>query len=805
MNPISRERVALAVMNSKPHRRCGMRLLFVALFPWALLASVLLPESTSAATETVKLQPAVRSAQVGQRIGTSGDAAIIGSNGAGAYIYRYDGTQWVEEALLTPSDGSGGNLGFAVDISGDVAVVTRRNHCANCPGAYIFRYDGSQWNEEAALVSPTAQDDFFGWKASITDDVIVVTAVNDDEAASNAGAAYVFRFDGTSWNPEAKLLASDADAGDVFGLSVTSATNRIVVGSHPGERVGAVYVYDFDGTNWNETTKLVAPNPQEYDDFGSATALDGNTLAVGAPAIGSCTQGASCRPGAVHVFTRNGASWTHALKLVPASVAADVAFGFGYDVDVAGNVLIAGSSGGFVGSQGGTEAHVYRFDGAQWFQEARLTASDPGSDNSQGRSFGFAVHLTADSALVGRPEGTDGGAVYAYASRCNDSLDNDGDGFVDLVDPGCNDMGDLSEQTDLLVCDDGLDNDGDGLADGADPGCSNLNDPSERDPSLTCDNGLDDDGDGLVDQDDPGCISPADVSEREAGLLCDNGLDDDGDGLADFPADPGCATPSSPTENPACDDLADNDGDGLVDYPQDDGCFAAFDPTEVVGLDLVPGSGCDVTWIGAGQGVPPGAILQGGTPAQGDPWFAFESNVVGLALSSTAPLSGVGTFPGDNLTVLLGGFPQGVFLLSGGGPARFFLWFSSISHGDSLACSGGSGPVTFLSGVPPDFDADEWIDDADNCSASPNGPRHWPSLQTDTDADDFGNACDCDFDNDGACSIADFNLFLPDFMSSTDSGMGTDMDQDGAVGIGDFNLFLPGFQTGAPGPSGLVP
>ena len=77
--------------------------------------------------------------------------------------------------------------------------------------------------------------------------------------------------------------------------------------------------------------------------------------------------------------------------------------------------------------------------------------------------------------------------------------------------------------------------------------------------------------------------------------------------------------------------------------------------------------------------------------------------------------------------------------------------------------------------------------------------------QRDTDDDGFGNVCDCDFDNNGTCTITDFNVFLPDFTSATDSGTGTDMDGDGSVGIADFNLFLPGFQAGAPGPSGLAP
>ncbi len=61
-----------------------------------------------------------------------------------------------------------------------------------------------------------------------------------------------------------------------------------------------------------------------------------------------------------------------------------------------------------------------------------------------------------------------------------------------------------------------------------------------------------------------------------------------------------------------------------------------------------------------------------------------------------------------------------------------------------------------------------------------------------------GNACDGDFDDDGFVSIADFNLFLPDFHQG--QGNATDMDDDGVVSIADFNRFLPQFQQGQPGP-----
>ncbi|MCX5737641.1 MAG: hypothetical protein NTZ61_03945, partial [Proteobacteria bacterium] len=80
--------------------------------------------------------------------------------------------------------------------------------------------------------------------------------------------------------------------------------------------------------------------------------------------------------------------------------------------------------------------------------------------------------------------------------------DNDGDGLVDLSDPGCVDATDASENASTPGCDDGIDNDADGLIDMTDFGCpfpeATLEDPP-------CNDDLDNDGDGLVDFADPEC------------------------------------------------------------------------------------------------------------------------------------------------------------------------------------------------------------------------------------------------------------------------------------------------------------
>ena len=91
--------------------------------------------------------------------------------------------------------------------------------------------------------------------------------------------------------------------------------------------------------------------------------------------------------------------------------------------------------------------------------------------------------------------------------------------------------------TSLSACSDGIDDDGDGLVDLADPGCYDANDPFETNALAACDDGFDNDGDGLVDwPNDPGCQTPTSLQEDPP---CDDGVDNDGDGAIDWDGGPG--------------------------------------------------------------------------------------------------------------------------------------------------------------------------------------------------------------------------------------------------------------------------
>jgi hypothetical protein len=157
--------------------------------------------------------------------------------------------------------------------------------------------------------------------------------------------------------------------------------------------------------------------------------------------------------------------------------------------------------------------------------EAIVATGDSGGPvfTEGGPGFELAGILFAYYAHVGQPGSTalfDNGSFAADLSwyrpqiltvsaerACGDGGDDDGDGLVDVADPGCLDAADAFETNALAVCDDGFDSDGDGLVDWPDdPGCRNLQALYEN---PQCDDGLDNDADGKIDWDGgPGAATP---------------------------------------------------------------------------------------------------------------------------------------------------------------------------------------------------------------------------------------------------------------------------------------------------------
>ncbi len=267
--------------------------------------------------------------------------------------------------------------------------------------AYIFTEGAGGWASSATLAASDGLPyDLFGLATDLQGDIAVVGAPAADDLGAYSGAAYVFRFDGVTWVEEAKLLASDGGADHSFGSAVAVDGDTIVVGAFYapvlGVLSGAAYVFRFDGISWVEESKLTANDPQIFDQFGSTASISGDDVLIGSPGRTDLAQSA----GAAYLFHYDGVDWTQEIKLT-ASDAGDGDF-FGFSVDLDGDVAVVGAIENCIcsvppGPLGTGAAYIFRDDGVTWNEEMKLTPS--GGQLEQW--FGNSVSISGDTAIVG--------------------------------------------------------------------------------------------------------------------------------------------------------------------------------------------------------------------------------------------------------------------------------------------------------------------------------------------------------------------------------------------------------------------
>ncbi|WP_123521307.1 FG-GAP repeat protein, partial [Pseudofulvimonas gallinarii] len=238
-------------------------------------------------------------ALVGARFEATG-----GTEAGAAYVFVRGSGNWSQQAKLVAVDAEAYDwFGWSVALDGDTALVGapyEGDGGSAAGAAYVYVRSGGSWSQQAKLVAGDAQaGDQFGLSVALDGDTALVGAYGE---SAFAGAAYVYVHSGGIWSQQAKLVAGDAQAGDWFGWSVALDGDTVLVGApyedDGGTEAGAAYVYVRGGVNWIQQAKLVAGDPQAYDVFGLSVALDGDTVLVGA--YGEDDGGADT--GAAYVF-----------------------------------------------------------------------------------------------------------------------------------------------------------------------------------------------------------------------------------------------------------------------------------------------------------------------------------------------------------------------------------------------------------------------------------------------------------------------------------------------------------------------
>ncbi|MDC0598317.1 FG-GAP repeat protein [Gammaproteobacteria bacterium] len=287
-------------------------------------------------------------------------------------------------------------------------------------------------------------DDDFGESLSLSGDgsTLAVGAFLEDSAATGvdgdqtdntanaSGAVYVFSRSGAVWVQQAYLKASNSEANDQFGLSLSLSTdgNILAVAARAEDSVatgvngdetdnsasgsGAVYVFSRSGAVWAQQAYLKASNAEEFDQFGISLSLsgDGSTLAVGAHredgaatgVDGDETDNSADSSGAVYVFSRSGVVWAQQAYLKASNTEINDFFGLSLSLSSDGNTLAVGANGedssatGVGGDETDNSASrsgaVYLFSrsGAAWSQQTYLKSSNTEAEDFFGRNLSLS-------------------------------------------------------------------------------------------------------------------------------------------------------------------------------------------------------------------------------------------------------------------------------------------------------------------------------------------------------------------------------------------------------------------------------
>ena len=200
--------------------------------------------------------------------------------------------------------------------------------------------------------------------------------------------------------------------------------------STTGPVSGSVHVFEKVDGEWptTEDYKLLASDGEQDDIFGSAIAVEGETVIVGAP----WSDDVPFTSGSAYVFELIDGVWTETDKLTASDAVADA--WFGASISISGDSLVVGAQGDSeIGTASGAAYVFERIDGT-WTETAKLLASD-GVDED---AFGSSVSVSGGTVLVGSrlddDNGMNSGSLYVFEIGCACPADVNGDGQLNVLD-----------------------------------------------------------------------------------------------------------------------------------------------------------------------------------------------------------------------------------------------------------------------------------------------------------------------------------------------------------------------------------
>jgi hypothetical protein len=422
--------------------------------------------------------------------------------------YRVDVPLWTQRIEITPDAVNsdievtiaetryrGEPIAFDLDLGQNTVEVTTLAENGEQRSYVVDIYRASRVVEEAyGKADAPAENAHMGYSMSLDGDLLAVGApnqqsfapgINGDEGnfeAPQSGAVYIFSRDETGWKQEAFIKPENSEEQDLFGYALALHENRLVVGapweqsSSPGvdadpddndsPQAGAVYVFERDGSSWEQVNYIKSHDPRQGDNFGHAVSIQrdgelaGQRLVVGAYQDTNSAVGVNPgsrnedmpASGAAYVFELRDGGWTQTAYIKASN--ADPGDLFGSSIDISNDVLVVGAikeqsdARGLDGDQNNDDlifagaSYVFEHDedNDRWLQTAYLKASN----TAERQRFGHAVSVDGDTIAIGAY------TESSAATRVNGNQDDtsaEEAGAVYIFDRAPEDAGEAWQQT----------------------------------------------------------------------------------------------------------------------------------------------------------------------------------------------------------------------------------------------------------------------------------------------------------------------------------------------------------------------
>lgn len=337
--------------------------------------------------------------------------------------------------LPTPATLASKTLGTEIAISGSTAAVAAFSSDETVAGT-VYLYDAQESWRLIAEVNSQHRSDDFAKKIILDNKLLIVSAERDDSRGINSGAVYIFEHISASypqrWQQTAKIIATDTQAGDRFGSSITLKEDILYIGA-PLHGQGKIYIYRRDAENRWQLTDSIQPIDPQASRFGTAISQDGISLIIGAPYTDTpnsstltkqpnqgfaISKGDVIDPGiesgAIYVYQRTSGHWQQTARL--SSTNLETADHLGENIALEGDIIAASikHKDVFDHLRAGV-VYVYKRVENEWQEDSALVASKP----NVGANFGNSFSLLNGQIVVGankvHANGFNSGQVYLFS------------------------------------------------------------------------------------------------------------------------------------------------------------------------------------------------------------------------------------------------------------------------------------------------------------------------------------------------------------------------------------------------------